>query len=243
MSAFAYSDRRLVNGPEISVPPIDIGVNNNVKSLLVEKKRIDGRQFSQPRPIFIKTGIVKKAAGSAYLEQGNIKISCTIDGPRQIKKAGVLVSSTVGNFECEFKFASFSTSWRKVNHKDTEERDISSIITQAIGPSICLHMFPKSLITANVTVVESDGRMATIAAAIKCISVALSDASINMYDLTTCISASLIDDQWVIDCNQLEENEESVSLLISSMPSAQEITHIIQTGKTNSDQTQQGINN
>ncbi|PVU99510.1 hypothetical protein BB559_000015 [Furculomyces boomerangus] len=242
MSGFPGSDRRLVNGPERSVPPLEPNTDGNIRDSIIQNKRPSGREILQPRPLFIKSDLVNNASGSAYLEQGGIKISCSVYGPRPIKKVGAIVSSTTGNLECEFKFSQFSSSWRKIQQRDSEEKEISQILTQALGPAVCLHMFPKSSIDVFVTVIESDGRSATIAAAIKCASLALADGSIDMYDMVSCCSVSMINGFWIVDSDQKEENEEDASILLAYMPSSQEITHTIQTGKTSIEQTQNGIN-
>ncbi|PVU93722.1 hypothetical protein BB561_003084 [Smittium simulii] len=234
-------DNRLVNVPEQSIPPF-LEEPKSIKDSVINNSRLDGRDQVTPRLLFIKTGLVDKAHGSAYLEQGKIKISCAVYGPRPVVKAGAVISATTGNLECEFSFSSFSSSWRTVKQRDTEEKEISQILTQALGPSICLHMFPKSSIDVYVTVIESDGRLATIAAAIKCATIALVDASIDMFDVVTCVSASLFNNSWVIDCTQAEENEEDSSILLSYMVSSQEITNVIQTGKTSIELSQNGLN-
>ncbi|PVU95768.1 hypothetical protein BB561_001612 [Smittium simulii] len=197
-------DNRLVNVPEQSIPPF-LEEPKSIKDSVINNSRLDGRDQVTPRLLFIKTGLVDKAHGSAYLEQGKIKISCAVYGPRPVVKAGAVISATT-------------------------------------GPSICLHMFPKSSIDVYVTVIESDGRLATIAAAIKCATIALVDASIDMFDVVTCVSASLFNNSWVIDCTQAEENEEDSSILLSYMVSSQEITNVIQTGKTSIELSQNGLN-
>ncbi|PVU87863.1 hypothetical protein BB560_006422, partial [Smittium megazygosporum] len=80
-------------------------------------------------------------------------------------------------------------------------------------------------------VIESDGKSATISTAIKCASIALVNASIDLYDMVSSVSANLFGHTWVIDCTQEEEDNSDASVLVSYMPSSQEITHIIQSGK------------
>ncbi len=45
-----------------------------VLAKLRENERIDGRRFDEMRPIEIKTGLIKKAEGSAYVRLGNTQV-------------------------------------------------------------------------------------------------------------------------------------------------------------------------
>jgi exosome complex component RRP42 len=45
-----------------------------VLSKLRDNERIDGRKFDEMRPIEIKTGLIKKAEGSAYVKLGNTQV-------------------------------------------------------------------------------------------------------------------------------------------------------------------------
>ncbi|KAJ1726409.1 3'-5'-exoribonuclease [Coemansia biformis] len=241
-------DRRRINGPQRSVEPLYTHVDAAADPFA--SGRGDGRALDQVRPIFVKTGPLSAhrsesalssaaaASGAAFYEQGKIRVSCAVYGPRQGRRS----SARMGSFDCDFRYAPFACSWKRRSHvKGADEREISLMLEHAIAPAIRLEAYPKACIDAYVTVIESDGKAATIAAAINCISAALADAGIEMYDSVAACSMGLTGARWVADCAQPEEDAASCSMLIAYMPSADEVTYILQHGKTTPEQTDQAV--
>ncbi|KAJ1952547.1 3'-5'-exoribonuclease [Linderina pennispora] len=233
-------DRKRINGPTRSVEPLSVA--EPVEPFA--NGRLDGRALDQVRPIFMKTGSLDSQtstqaspSGSAYYEQGKIRISCAVYGPRQGRKS----NAKMGIFSCDFKYTPFSCSWRKSHIKSSDEKEIALILEQAVAPAIRLELYPKACVDAFITVIESDGKAATIAAAINCISAALVDAGIELYDSVAACSMALNGTQWISDCTQIEEDSTSCSLLVARMPSADEVAYILQHGKTKLEQTEEGF--
>lgn len=54
----------------------------------------------------ISTGVIKNASGSAYVELGNMKILCSVQGPRDSYLADGF--NDKGKLFCDFKYAPFS---------------------------------------------------------------------------------------------------------------------------------------
>ncbi|KAJ2706467.1 3'-5'-exoribonuclease [Coemansia sp. IMI 203386] len=232
-------DRRRINGPQRSVEPIYAKPESASAD-----GRPDGRTQTSVRPIFMRTGPLSPQAesaaspsGSAYYEQGKIRISCAIYGPRQGRKS----NPRMGIFDCDFKYAPFSCSWKRSHLKTSDEKEIGLMLEQAISPAIRLDAYPKASIDAFVTVIESDGKAATISAAINCISAALVDAGIEVYDSVAACSVALKDSEFVYDCCQEEEDSAQCSLLMASMPNANEITYLLQEGKMSLEQTEKAV--
>ncbi|CAG8540831.1 4277_t:CDS:2, partial [Acaulospora colombiana] len=111
---------------------------------------------------------------------------------------------------------------------DAQERELSQLIYEALAPSIRLELLPKSTIDIYITILENDGTASCLAAAVTCASVAVADAGIEMLDL------SYINGEIYMDCDLIEEQHESGSLVISYMPSLKEVTHILQSGEADS---------
>lgn len=88
-----------------------------------------------------------------------------------------------GQLECDFKFSPFACEKRRGYRKDAQEREFTTILQQCLAPAIRLELFPKSTIDVFVNVVQNDGTMACLAAAVTCASMALADAGIEMFDL------------------------------------------------------------
>ncbi|KAJ2719978.1 3'-5'-exoribonuclease [Coemansia sp. Benny D115] len=237
-------DRRRINGPQRSVEPVYI--QSAAEPSVSASERADGRTKDQARPIFIKTGQLSpesftssaaSPSGFAYYEQGKIRISCAIYGPRQGRES----NTRMGIFDCDFKYAPFSCSWKRSHMRSPDEKEISIMLEQAISPAIRLEAYPKASIDAFVTVIESDGKAATISSAINCISAALVDAGIELYDSVAACSVAMSNGEWGLDYTQAEEDKADCSLLLARMPSVDEVTHLLQHGKTTLEQTEQAI--
>ncbi|KAI8973540.1 ribosomal protein S5 domain 2-type protein [Mycotypha africana] len=226
-------DRRRVNGPEQSVEPIYKKLEEAVDILNSERKRLDERSTEDHRPIFLRTGLVTQANGSAYIEIGNTKVTCAVYGPRQLKKSDF---SNLCKINCDFKFSPFSCKKRRGNIRDAEEREFSNIVVEAVTPAVRVELLPKSAIDIYINVLENDGTTSCLAAAIIAASVSLADAGIEMFDQVTACSTVLAtkDEQQLIltDGTEKEELQKDGSVLLSYMPSLNEITHVLQTGQS-----------
>lgn len=125
------------------------------------------------------------------------------------------------------------------------------IITQALTPAVRLELLPKSAIDIYITVLESDGWGSCLAAAITCASAALAHAGIEMLDLVAGCSASYISTvpessssatsgsssippQIYMDADLEEEKYEQGAIVLAYMPSLNEVTHVLQSGKAES---------
>ncbi|GAA5811077.1 hypothetical protein MFLAVUS_004506 [Mucor flavus] len=233
-------DRKRVNGPEASVAPLLKNANQEHTPILnKENKRLDNRGIEDIRPVFLKTGLVSQASGSAYIEVGNTKVTCAVYGPRQLKKAAF---SRNGTLNCDFKFATFSCTKRRGQMKDAEEKEFSQVLVQALSPAVRLELLPKSAVDIYVSVLENDGTSSCLAAAIIASSVALADAGIEMLDQVTACSTVFTKNQHILmDGTEKEEAQKEGSLVLSYMPSLNEVTHILQAGQSDSAVTSKAI--
>ncbi|KAG0003332.1 hypothetical protein BGZ65_001808 [Modicella reniformis] len=213
-------DRKRVPGPELSVAPlVEYPVGYKRWTPLEEKRHDLKRQTEDMRPIYLKTGLINQANGSAYIELEKTKLACGVYGPRPAKKLGGILS-TKGTLNCEIKFATFSCAKRRSNVR---------------------------------VLLESDGFGSCLAAAITAASVALAHAGIEMLDLVAGCSASYIQigpnpasissrtssskargsisTQIFMDADLEEEKYEQGAIVLAYMPSLNEITHVLQSGK------------
>jgi exosome complex component MTR3 len=133
---------------------------------------------------------------------------------------------------CELKYAPFARQRRQGYVRDNNERHLGLLVADALRPAIQTALFPKAEISIFVTILEEDGELASLAAAILCASTALADAGIPCYDLVS--SACLLYSAEVsanagicIDpSNEDEETAsgEQVGLVVAWMPSRRETT-------------------
>ncbi|KAG9288643.1 hypothetical protein G9A89_006744 [Geosiphon pyriformis] len=235
-------DRRRIPGPETSVAPIikraeadEVPETAAVNNL---GKRHDGRNLEDIRPIYLRTGLITQANGSAYIELRETKIACAVYGPRQTK---VPAFSGKGSLNCDLTFASFSCAKRRTNYRDPQAKEFSQLLFEALAPSIRLDLLPKATIDVYVSVLQNDGTASCLAAAITCASMALTDAGIEMLDQVAACSASYINGEIFIDANFFEEQRESASIVMAYMPSLNEVTHLLQLGEVDVGLTTQAI--
>jgi len=139
-----------------------------------------------------------------------------------------------------------------MHFQDPQEKELSLIITQALTPAVRLELLPKSAIDVYITVLESDGWGSCLSAAITCASAALAHAGIEMLDLVAGCSASYIltvpesslssstsgsssiPPQIYMDADLEEEKYEQGAIVLAYMPSLNEVTHVLQSGKAES---------
>ncbi|GAB4859237.1 Exosome complex component RRP41-like [Ancistrocladus abbreviatus] len=186
--------------------------------------RSDGRGFHQCRPAFLRTGAVNAAAGSAYAEFGNTKVIVSVFGPRESKKA--MLYSDTGRLNCNVSYTTFATS---VRGQGSDHKEFSSMLHKALEGAIILESFPKTTVDVFALVLESGGSDLPIV--ISCASLALADSGIMMYDLVAAVSVSCLGTNLIIDPVAEEESYQDGSLMITSMPSRNEVTQLTITGE------------
>ncbi|KAF8520146.1 ribosomal protein S5 domain 2-like protein [Hysterangium stoloniferum] len=223
----ASFDRRRINGPEESRPPV-FEDDEDAEQISVTPKTRKGRANKDIRPIFLTTGLISEGNGSSYIETEKTKIACAVYGPRQIKNEPY---NEIGNLNVEVKFSPFSCSRRRAPLRDAEDRSISVLIQQSLLPSLRLELLPKSGIDVFITIIENDGVEACVASGAVAASTALADAGIEMFGLvTSCASAMVEEDIW-LDPTAEETVRARASFTIACIPALGTVTNIWQTGQ------------
>ncbi|XP_020694973.1 exosome complex component RRP41-like isoform X1 [Dendrobium catenatum] len=190
----------------------------------VDWARSDGRNFHQCRPAFLRTGAASSASGSAYAEFGSTKVIVSVFGPRESKKA--MLYSDVGRLNCHVTYTTFSTP---IRGQGFEHKEYSSMLHKALEGAIMLETFPKTTVDIFALVLESGG--GDLPVIISCASLAIADAGIMMYDLVSAVSLSCFGKNMVIDPTSEEEACQDGSLMITYMPSRNEVTQFTLTGE------------
>ncbi|XP_047370509.1 exosome complex component MTR3-like [Vespa velutina] len=233
-------DHKRINGPEVSVP-YNIYINSNCEEKYTKNnisERKDGRAHNERREIFLKTGIISQAKGSAYIEMGDTKVVCSVFDPREIHNKNDYC--THGELFCEFKFAPFSCKKRKIHQQDANEKEYSLILKRALEPAVCLHEFPNFQVDVYTTVLDNDG--SSLAAAITVASLALANAGVPMFGLVTASTVAIYDDILLLDPTDTEELYCSKNSLISgnhgimvqaSLPQLEQISEFFLVGNLN----------
>ncbi|MGC9099397.1 MAG: exosome complex exonuclease Rrp41 [Candidatus Micrarchaeia archaeon] len=193
----------------------------NKPKLIVDGKRLDGRDFDELRPIKIEAGVLKNADGSAYLEWGKNKIFAAVYGPREaLPKHTADPEKAV--IKCRYAMAPFS-SLEEHGRSGPNRRaiEISKVTKEVFENVIMGENFPGTEINIFIEVVQSDG--GTRAAGITAAAVALATSGIPMRDLPFAVSAGKIGEHVVIDLNKIEDNYSDADVPIAISPRTGEI--------------------
>lgn len=161
------ADRRRLNPPAGGTAPPVFSFADS-KELLKRPTRT--RKPDEHRKIFLQTGIVPSASGSAYYEippqessesrnslvpsSSNLKITCTVHGPRPLPRNAAFSPNLL--LTTHVKFAPFATRQRRGYVRDASERDLGVHLETALRGVIIGDRWPKSGCEVVITVLEGE---------------------------------------------------------------------------------------
>ncbi len=183
--------------------------------------RCDGRKVDEPRNIMMKAGVLKNAAGSAYIEFGANKILAGVFGPRDVHPKHMADTDT-GILRCRYHMSPFSVDERKNPAPSRREIEISKVIKEALQPAVMLEQFPRTAVDVYVEILQADG--GSRCAALDAASVALADAGIPMRDMVSAIAAGKVADTIILDVNNEEDQAGQADMPVGYMPNLEKIT-------------------
>ncbi|KAK8822746.1 hypothetical protein WA556_001639 [Blastocystis sp. ATCC 50177/Nand II] len=175
----------------------------------------------------ISTGVVKNASGSAYVELGNMKILCSVQGPRDSYLSDGF--NDRGKLFCDFKYAPFSIKGvYKEMTQDREIRSISSLLERIIVSSVDVDSFPKSVVEVYIMAIEVDGDPLCLAT--MCASLALADAGIRLFGMLGCCCSVMRDNTMIVNPSSEELKCCKCATTLSMLNSTKEITYVSHSG-------------
>lgn len=146
--------------------------------------------------------------------------------------------SLKGEIYCQFKYAPFSCPKRRQHQQDSEEKQNSAILKQALEPAVCRHEFPNFQVDIYALVLENDG--SALSAAITCAGLALSHAGVPMYDLVSSVTVAVQKGKRYLDPTLNEEQlcdvavdggcEDQGIVVISVLDTHEQVSQMYQTG-------------
>lgn len=173
-----------------------------------EGLRVDGRRWNELRRFECKINTHPNSSdGSSYVEQGNTKIMCMVQGPMEptLRSQSNIAGATI---EVNLSVANFSTLERKKRLKNEKRMvELKTTLERTFEQSVICKLYPRTVIVINVHVLAQDGGM--LAGIANSITLALIDAGVAMYDYVSAVSAGLLDQTPLLDLNTLEENDVS----------------------------------
>ena len=120
------------------------------------KKRLDGREIDETRPIKAKTGIIKRADGSAFFQIGNTIAYAAVYGPRDLYPR-FLQDPTKGVLRCRYNMLPFSGSGERVRPGGSRRsKEISMVTEKALLPVVNLDDFPNAVVDVFIELPQTD---------------------------------------------------------------------------------------
>jgi exosome complex component RRP41 len=207
--------------------------------LIVNGKRVDGRDFDEIRDIKIVASPLKNADGSAYIEWGNNKILAAVYGPREATPRH-FADSSKAIIKCRYMMAPFSSlSDHGRTGPNRRATEISKVIKEVFENVVMLTDFPGSQIDIYIEVLQGDG--GTRAAGLTAASVALASAGIHMKDLPYAVSVGRIDEHIVLDFNMIEDNFSDSDMPLAIAPRNDEVLLLQMDGGMTREQMSKGL--
>src|SRR2546425_9378276 len=210
------------------------------KTELIDSKgvRADGRKLDQLRPIKLEIGILDKADGSAYIEQGKNKILVAVYGPREAHPKHIALPDRAV-IRCRYHMAPFSVYERKNPAPSRREHELSKVIRESLEPVVLTDLYPRTMIDLFVEILQSDGgsRCAGITAA----SLALADAGIPMRELVAACAVGKIQGKMALDLSGGEDKYGEADLPVALVPNMGLLTLLQMDGNLNTAEVEQGL--
>lgn len=200
--------------------------------------RVDGRRLDELRPIKMEVGVLDKADGSAYIEQGKNRIIAAIYGPREAHPKHVALADRAV-IKCRYHMAPFSVEERKSPAPSRRELELSKVIREALETSIMSELYPRTSIDITIEVLQSDGgsRCAAITAA----SLALADAGVPLREIVAACAVGKINGKIALDLSDIEDKEGDADLPVAFMPKSKAITLLQMDGSFTEEEFNQAL--
>jgi exosome complex component RRP41 len=200
--------------------------------------RIDGRRLDQLRPLKLEVGLLDKADGSAYIEQGKNKILVAVYGPREAHPKHIAMPERAV-IRCRYHMAPFSVDERKSPAPSRREMELSKVIRESLEPVVLTDLYPRTTIDVFIEVLQSDGgsRCAGITAA----SLALADAGIPMRELVAACAVGKIQGKMALDLSDAEDKYGDADLPVALVPNMGLVTLLQMDGNLTPAEFEQGL--
>ncbi len=200
--------------------------------------RIDGRRLDQLRPIKLEVGVLDKADGSAYIEQGKNKILVAVYGPREAHPKHIAMPERAV-IRCRYHMAPFSVDERKSPAPSRREMELSKVIRESLESVVLTDLYPRTTIDLFIEVLQSDGgsRCAGITAA----SLALADAGIPMREIVAACAVGKIQGKMTLDLSDAEDKYGEADLPVALVPNAGMVTLLQMDGSLTPGEFEHGL--
>ena len=184
------------------------------EKLIVDGKRLDGRELDQMRPVVIEVGVLKQAGGSAIFNFGDTHALAAVYGPKRFHPK-FLQDPERAVLKCKYNMAPFST-WDRIrpglSRRSTE---ISKVVNEALSNVVFFEDYPRTGIEVYIEILQADA--STRIAGINAASLAMAEAGVPMRELISAVSVGKADGRLVLDLNGPEDMFGDVDFAFASV--------------------------
>ncbi len=200
--------------------------------------RVDGRKLDELRPIKMEVGMLEKADGSAYIEQGKNRVIAAVYGPREAHPKHIALPDRAV-IKCRYHMAPFSVEERKSPAPSRRELELSKVIREALEASIVSELYPRTSIDIFIEVLQSDG--GSRCAGINAASLALADAGVPLREIVAACAATKIDGKIALDPSDIEDKQGEADLPVAFTPKSNAVTLIQMDGSLTEEEFNQAL--
>jgi len=184
---------------------------NAPEKLIVNEKRLDGRDLEEFREIKISVGSLKRAVGSATFSFGDTYALAAVYGPKSFHPKH-LQDPQKAVLRCKYNMAPFSAQERVRPGFSRRSIEISKVLNEALSNVIFFEDFPKTGIDVFIEILQADAT--TRCAGLNAASLALADAGVPMRDLISSCSIGKIDGKIILDLSGVEDMHGEVDMAV-----------------------------
>jgi exosome complex component RRP41 len=193
------------------------------EKLIIDGKRLDGRELDEFRKMDADVHVLKHAQGSGMFSFGDTKSIVGVFGPRTFHPRR-LQKPKEATLRCKYFMAPFSTEDRIRPGHSRRGTEISKVITEAFSSVVSVEGFPKSGIDVFIDIVQASA--STRCAGINAAAIALADAGVEMTDLISSVAVGKVDDTIVLDVGKAEDNYGQVDFAVSTIGGSDKFVHM-----------------
>jgi len=184
------------------------------EKMIINGKRLDGRELEEFRPISIEVGILKRAGGSAVFRFGDTYALSAVYGPRPMHPKH-LQNPQKTVLRCRYSMAPFSTQERVRPGVNRRSVEISKVLNEALSNVLFFEDYPKTGIDVFVEILQAEA--STRCAGLNAASLALAEAGIPMRDFISSCSVGKVDGKIVLDVGGLEDQYGEVDMAVATI--------------------------
>lgn len=184
------------------------------EKMIVNGKRMDGRDLEEFRSINIEVGALKRADGSAVFKFGDTYALAAVFGPKTMHPRH-LQDPQKAVLRCRYSMAPFSTKERVRPGVSRRSVEISKVLNEALSNVIFFEDYPKTGIDVFIEILQANA--STRCAGLNAASLAMAEAGISMKNLISSCTVGKVDGEIVLDVGGDEDQFGDVDVAFATI--------------------------